>query len=366
MRIVVPWYPVAMGKQSKKKTRSAGKTNVPILLFATALVVAGIVGAAYLSSKKLAPEAKPASTAPAPTASSSSEVIRPSGTILLANADSVTLIDPSGKTERLALADFWTRESAEKLPAEGSDAANGSRAYLLSPEQASGTHETFLSPDRRYVARLGEPKRDNAASLEIVQGREAPQTIVLRDRRGKALSNSVLLGWVGPRTLAVMAVATSSRGLFTVELNGSLKQIAQLPDDIVYAEARAGAVWYATAQLGEGLESAPKGPSELHRVMPDGQDVLAARDELRVFQVAVPDRKGNLMYTTDDGQAFHLTVGDEKTRKALGKLRPLAFLPDGKLLLRDGFDLVISDPVSGKSSRIMALPEGDVRVFVLP
>lgn len=354
-----------MGKQPKKKVKAGGQANMPLAIFATVLVVAGIAGAAYLSYKQPKPEAKPAPAAPAPAATSA-EAARPSGTVVMANADSVVLVYPSGKTERLSTDAFWALDKADRLPAEGSNAANGSGAFLLSPEQASGTRETFLSPDRRYIARLGEPKRDNAAALEIVQGREAPQTIVLRDRRGKALTDTVLLGWIGPRTLAVLAVATSSRCLFAAELNGTLRQIAQVPDDIVYAEARGGAVWYATAQLGEGLESTPKGPSELHRVTSDGQDMLAARDDLRVFQVAVPDGKGHLMYTTDDGQSFYLTVGDEKTRLALGKRRPLGYFPDGNLLLRDGYGILSLDPEDGRSLEISAVPEGEVKAFVLP
>jgi len=355
-----------MGKQPKKQGNGGGKTNVPLILFATVLVVAGIVGATFLSSKKAGKETKQVQALPPSSAATSTETVRPSGTVLLANADSVTLLSPSGKAERQASVDFWKSADPAKLPSEGSLAANGSNSYFLSPEQASGTRESFLSPDRRYVARLGAPKRDNAAALEVIQAREAPQTIVLRDRRGKALSDAALLGWIGPRTLAIVAVATSSRGLFTADLNGTLRQIAQLPDNVIYAEARGGAVWYATAQLGEGLESSPKGPSELRRISPDGQDVLAARDELRVFQVAVPDGAGHVMYSTDDGQAFYLKIGDETTRKALGKRHPLAYMPGGKLLLRDGFDLVAADPESGGSSVVAALPEGEVRVFVLP
>gem|GEM_PF-1232353 len=362
----VPWYPVAMTKLKKNLGQSEAKTNVPVLLFATFLVVVGILSVALLSSRKMEPEVKPEQPASSAAATTSTTTIWTSGTILMVNADSVMVVDPSGRSERLARANFWSQAKSTKLPAEGSAAANSSNVYLLAPEQTSGTRETFLSPDRRYVARLGTPKADNAATLEIIQGHESPQIIVLRDRRGQALSDAALLGWLGPRTLAVMAVATSTRGLFAADLNGTLKQIAQLPDNIVYAEVRAGAVWYATAQLGEGLESAPQAPSELHRLTPDGQDTLAARDELQVFQVAVPDDKGHVMYTTDDGQSFYLAVGQNGTRKVLGKRRPLGYLPDGKLLLRDNLDLMVFDPESGASNQVTSLPEGEVRVFVIP
>jgi hypothetical protein len=265
----------------------------------------------------------------------------------------------------LAVADFWEQAKSQRLPAEGSAAANGSGVFLFSPEQASGTRESYLSPDRRYVARLGEPKRDNAANVEVYQAREAPQSIVLRDRRGKALTDVFLLGWIGPRTLAAMAVATSSRGLYAVEINGSVRQIAQLPDDIVYAEARAGAVWYATAKLGEGLESAPSGPSEIRRITPAGDDALVSRDESRVYQIVVPDGGNRLMYSQDDGQSYLMTIGQEGT-KQLGKMRPLGFLPDGRLLMREGFNLVVYDPDKSEPQSLADLPEGEVKVFVLP
>jgi hypothetical protein len=351
-----------MEKRPKNPNKGGGSAKAPLAVFATVLVVCGIAGAAFLSSTKPAP---PQARPPETVTPAAADGVWPSGTAILLNSDSVTLVEPAGNATRLAAADFWEKAKPQRLPAEGSAAANGSGVFLLSPEQASGTRESYLSPDRRYVARLGEPKRDNAASIEVYQGRETPQSIVLRDRRGRALSSVYLLGWLGPRTLAAMAVATSTRGLYAIEINGAMRQIAQLPDDVVYAEARAGAVWYATAQLGEGLESAPTGPSEMRRITPAGEDTLVSREESRVFQIAVPDGHDRVMYTLDDGQAFLATIGQEE-REQLGKLHPLGYLPDKKLLLREGFSLVAFDPETGESKSLADLPEGEVKVFVLP
>lgn len=345
-----------------KRLKNLSKTNVPVLLFATFLVVGGIAGAAFMSSKQpgspINAITKAVTKPPEPAVGQVA-----SGTLWMANADAVTILKFDGTSERLAWNEFKEKFSSKTWPAQGSSAASGASVDFNSPESASGTGGSFISPDRRYRARPGLPKSDGASVIDVVQGNEKPQPIILRDRRGRALTEAMLAGWLTSRSLAVTAVATSSRWIYSADLNGSFVPLAPLPDSAVYLEARAGAVWYATAVLGQGIETPPQGPSDLHRVTADGKDEIVAHDDLRVFQIAVPDAVGNLLYATDDGQAFYMKVGDMSSRKALGKRRPLLILDDGRLVLRDGFNVLVYDQSTLESKDLGPLPEGEIKVF---
>ncbi|MBI5654432.1 hypothetical protein HZC53_02130 [Candidatus Uhrbacteria bacterium] len=344
-----------------KRLKNLSKTNVPVLLFATFLVVGGIVSAAYFSSQKADVAAQASKQGSVQNSTSQPQVA--SGTLWLANSDAVTVLKFDGTSERLSWDDFAKRFPSAVWPGQGSLAANGSAVSLLSPEQASGTRKIYPSPDRRYMANLGTPKSDNAAVIEVRQGRESPQTLVIRDRKGRAFSDTQFMGWLDNRTLALTAVATSSRWVYAVDLNNVMRPLAPLPDDAVYLEVRAGAVWYATAVLGEGIESPPMGPSDLHRITSNGQDVIVAQDDSRVFQIVVANDRGDFMYATDDGQAYYQKSGDTGSRKALSERRPLLILRDGRLVLREGFKVVLYDPATSLSRDLGDLPEGEVRVF---
>lgn len=344
-----------------KRLKNLSKTNVPVLLFATFLVVGGIVAAAYFSSQK--PGGAIQVSQQGSDKGQANQQQAASGTLWLVNSDSVTVLKFDGTSERLSWDDFTKRFPGATWPDQGSLAANGSGVPLLSPDQASGTRRIYPSPDRRYLANLGSPKSDNAAVIEIRQGNESPQTLIIRDRKGRAFSDTQFMGWLDNRTLALTAVATSSHWVYAVDLNNSLRPLAPLPDDAIYLEARAGAVWYATAVLGEGIESPPKGPSDLHRVGVDGQDIIVAQNDTRVFQVVVPDKNGDFMYSTDDNQVFYVKAGETGSLQALGEKHPVLILRDGRLILRDGFKLVLYDPATSQSKDLGTLPEGEIKVF---
>jgi hypothetical protein len=125
-------------------------------------------------------------------------------------------------------------------------------------------------------------------------------------------------------------------------------------------------LWYATAVQGEGLETPPKGPSELFRLAADGKAELVARDEKNVIISVITGPQRLLAYTLDNAQTFAMTAGQNASQVSLGKRRPLMFLPDGNLLARDGFDLVLIALPSGTPVKIGSLPEGSVSVFLMP
>jgi hypothetical protein len=335
--------------------------NPALVIFATVLVVGGIVATAYFSSH-------PANTEKSKVESLKSKVgnstfdIRNSNTstILLVNADAVTLLEAGKEAQRFSKQEFANKFDTSILPVEGSDAANGSKVYLT---LAPGVYSSDLptSPDHRFTARFGKPKADGAAVIEFRQAGQDAASLVLRDKAGKPLKDASLLGWLDGRSVAFTALASSTRAVYVAAYDGVQRWLAPLPDDTIYLDVRAGAIWYTTATPGEGLESQPRGPSELHRVNSSGEDLLLTKEQNQVIVNVVP-WKDAFSYITDDGQARYSSF-DGALRLSLGKRKPLLFTADGALLLRDGFDLALFDPRTAQTQKIGSVPEGSVAAF---
>jgi len=348
----------------KRGSRSTDQTvNKPLAIFATILVVAGIAGVAWVSSLR----STPAVQKPGPMATSTAQekkgsVMEPQ--LLLVNDQAVSLVGADGTMERLSFDQFSARTKGGQLPTEGSNVATGAVAQFRSgPKPTSGV-QTIISTDGTYTAHLGTAQSDGASVVVLQRGNEAEQKLVLRDKR-TTLKDATLLGWLSDRDLAIVATATSSRAVYLISSAGAPKYLTALPDGLAFLSGRAGAVWYATATPGEGIESPSKGPSEIHRIDLSGKDLVITRDELRVISMIVPDPSSTqprVAYTTDDGQSFVYDTKDG-SRIVLGKRRPLLFLGTGELILRDGYDLVRIDLTTQASVKVSPLPEGSVDLF---
>lgn len=288
--------------------------------------------------------------------------LAPSSTLLLINETAATLMSFSGKTERLTYEDFQARYATATLPAEGSQAANGAIAYLHLPLTTS-TGAVTVSPDRKNTAQLGTPQRDGAAVILLSRHGAAPEKIVLRLPPNKPLKDATLLGWFDAQTMIAAARDAGDRFAYAVSLDGIARPLVKLPENLIYLQGRSGILWYATAEMGEGLETPPAGPSELHRISLDGRDELVVREEKDVVLSAVSVPGSCVAYTTDANQSFCLIEG---SKIEVGKRRPLMFVGNRFLVLRDKFDLVLFDLQTSTSQKIGALPEGGVDVFVLP
>lgn len=343
----------------KRRAWKADGPNKGLAVFATVLVVVGIALVAYMSSLKR--------ETPKEVGSGKSEVATTAtdtSAILLVNENAVTVMRLDGKTERMTFDQFDKASLGSQLPYEGSNAANGAKV-LFHLFRATSTQ---YSPDDSFAASLGTPKADGAAVLKIDARSEdiSTRTIVLRQKNSRPLKEAMFHGWFDIQTTAVSAQVTSTRWIYAVDINGSLKPLTELPDNLAGITVRNGALWYTTATMGEGLESPPTGPSELHRVTVDGVDTLVVRDVRQIILTSVPGPGSRVAYTTDNGQSFALSVGNEQSRVAFGKQRPLLFLPNDRILLRDGYDLVLFDLLTGKTRKLGPLPEGAVNVFWAP
>ncbi len=274
-------------------------------------------------------------------------------TLALRNDSSVTVLFSTGSSTRFTREEFERRFGIETHSIEGANAANGSVVFY---------GRNVRSPDRNRIVILGTPKRDGASVIEISSPPanspsrgEGVLTLVLR-WNSRPLRDARVHGWSDPEHLLVSAFVTSTRAIFNVELTGAVRELARLPDAIFSLEARRGAIWYITASPGEGIESEPVPPSELHRISPVDGDRLIARDEKRLILEAVPGPKGDVAIYFNDGTT-------ELSGQNLGKRHPLLFLENGQLVMRDALDLVLVDPSSGDSTVLGKLPEGNVEVY---
>lgn len=356
-----------------RRSRTGNGPNKPLAIFATFLVVVGVAAVVVMSSQFAKLDQAPRAAVSSTTSTVSNHDTSASGTAVLVNPLGVTLVHLGGSTERLTFDQFETRVPLAQQPYEGSSVANGAPVYFRAAPQATSTDVGIPSPDKRYVAKFDTPKSDGATVLELIRSTEKPRTFTLRTAAGQPLRDAYLLGWFDASRIAIAAIATSSRAVYSVSLQGASSHLVDLPDTTVAVNARAGAVWYLTAVIGEGIESSPTGPSEVHRVTIDGIDRFVARNERRVIVSVIPDAfhsssTQRVALTMDDGQSCLLQeIGRSPSScPSIGKLRPLFFLPDGRLLVRDGFEIHQFDPTSQTSVKLGDLPEGTVDLFFIP
>lgn len=329
-----------------------------IVAFAAALAYA-------ISEKSNGPTSRFSSSA-----TSTAPLLGPSSssTFILINEEAVTLMSTHSINQRLTPQQFREKFKDAQFPSEGVGAATGDHARFALPGTVPKTGGV-LSPDGKLRASLDTPQSDQASAIRLERlSSQTSQKLVLRTGSNLPLKQAELFGWVDSATLAVSAQVTSSRWIYVVDTTGKTRPLIPLMQNMVSVMPRAGAVWYITATLGEGLESPPRGPSELHRVAIQGstpdQNIVRADEQVILRFVASPDIQDVIAYTLDTGRSYIVRTGELPW--SLGVRKPLMILPDKLLLVRNGFDLELVDPISQQSTRLGALPEGDVKIYVLP
>ena len=245
---------------------------------------------------------------------------------------------------------------------QGVDLASGQAVWLDSGfVRASST--AWRSLDGRRNARMAPDKRDGTGSVEITQGNES-RILVLRQKNGRKITDEQLLGWLDKDTMALVGIATSTRNIFTLDLNGVLTPIAQLPDDAWLIKVAADHVYYARATPGEGLESPQRAPSSLWKVDSLGRSLQVVQEPLHVIQNMVVGY-GAIVYSLDNnqikivqsGNITDLSVGRPLMRVAQGTLCSQV----GKLvLLKDDGQVISFDGIQPEGA-IFYLPEASLK-----
>ncbi|MFA6504354.1 MAG: hypothetical protein WCT54_05540 [Patescibacteria group bacterium] len=212
----------------------------------------------------------------------------------------------------------------------------------------------FRAPDGRHDERMTDARGDGAGSIELTQGNES-QLLVLRQKNGRNISNAQLLGWIDKDAMAVVGVATTTRDIFSFDVNGTLTPVAYLPDDAWLIKVAAGYVYYARATLGPGIESPQMAPSSIWRVSLSGKPEEIVEEPLKVIQnFAVADE--GLSYSLEDGSLKSVSNGSAHD---LGQGRlVMRIAGQGTLILRDGAPMLVKD--DGASEPLDIIPVGSI------
>ncbi|MEO5927104.1 MAG: hypothetical protein ABIO72_00350 [Patescibacteria group bacterium] len=338
-----------------KKTLS--RPNGYLALFATFLVVGGVVFAAVLATPTINPDSKvpnlpesPVTTA-TPTSTGGILVVDHSGAMLYQKEGSRPLSWPDDvKLLGRALSQM-----------EGVDAKTGEHVYLTTGfvrATSTGIH----SPDGRRALFPSPARADGTGSVEIRLGNEK-QTIVLRVG-SKGVKDVMPLGWWDAETIAVTGRVTSTRMIYAATLAGEVTPIAIIPDNAADFSFEAGSMWYVTLQPGAGLESPPGPPSELHRLSRRDKDVVLATETTHVISVFIPFIS-SAAYQTDAGDLTLLSNTDV-TEIPLGKGTPLAFIDATHLVIRRDGHLIKKDAITGLEETVLDMIPDGAAVFVVP
>lgn len=296
-----------------------------LALFATFLVVGGVAAVAFVAAPRT-PSGQ--DQKPVPEAQKKASPYFPP---FLAVDASVRLITDTAE-RTLAWPDDVKVLGQPLSTVRGVDVGTGEVAVLENGFVRS-TSTAVRSPDGRRSAQSATHRQDATSSIEVRYGNES-RSYVLRLSNGSGVRDAKPVGWWDDDTVAVFGLTTSTRDVYALDLTGTVRRVAQLPEFIEHVRVEDGAVWYVRVTPGEGLEQPAMPPTELHRVTPDGRDEAVVSESGEVITGYAILTPALLAYQTEKGGA--VLVSDGKA-VSLGKGMPLLFLNEEHLLImRDG------------------------------
>jgi hypothetical protein len=348
--------------------------NRPLAIFATLLVIGGIAAVAYLSalerSAKVPLPVQSTSTGQVPVVLPTFDW-RSTSTLVLVSDQSVTVMALDGTTKRLPVGSVSGSLATSTRSRYGVDAGTGGVVSYPSENGSVNDIAKFPSPDGIHEAVLLDAKSDGAGVIGIRKDGIEARPIVLRLKNGSPLRDAQLYGWSGPDRLIVTGIVKGERWAYEADVNGTLSPMGTLPDTAMTVTYRDGHFWYITITPGPGIESPPQPPSELFSLEPglvDPPNRSWVRSEGHIITgftfMGTGMMNGLVAYIQDDGQSFIRAPGGGTT--PIGKVRPLMFLDEERLLIRDGYTLYVHDIPSGKVRKLGVLPEGSIRIFYDP
>lgn len=345
---------------SRRKSSGSGGR----VLFATIVVIAGVVGVAWLASNNgsLPGIISATSSTLATTSSSTHMDQKPAANVpafAFVNDDSVTLVNPDGSQTRLTDVAFASQVASSSWPVWGASVANGQPATFPPAAYTSDN----VSPDGRVSAKV-QSATDQAADTVVFTEHGTTNRVAVR-AGGLAVRDLTPVGWLDATTMAVAGTAQGVRSIYAVSTGGTVKSIFVMPATAVWMQAADGYIWYADATPGEGIESPPAPPSNLHRIAKDGTDQLLLTLSSHVIQNAEVSADGSrVAFVRDDGTAAVIATANPSVVTELGRMQPVLLTGDG-VLLRSGFAVSYRSFTTGDTTNLGSVPEGGVSAFVL-
>lgn len=336
-----------MGYASWMSSQSRQKTNVPLVIFATILVVGGVALVAYVASqsKTLAPTILvPESTSQTPTSS------RP--TLLVVDATGARIVS-DGKERKLV----WPADVkllGQPLSTLTGRAVGDGSSVVLDPEFKIADKKFFRSPDGRHELLAAKARSDGTGTVDVRYGNDS-QSIVTRLSNGTAVRSVIPVGWWNNETAAVTGMVTSSRALFAVPIVGSVTRVAYLSDTYERLTLDHGAAYYVTVTPGEGLEAIDSPPSSMIRVQRNGTvETLATEPNLLIDRLIV-NEVGVVAYHAYSEAESKTIIRRSDGQVVQGKGDPLLILEDEQVLSRQDLGNLV-----GNESAVFLLPRANL------
>lgn len=158
--------------------------------------------------------------------------------------------------------------------------------------------------------------------------------VALRSLTGEAYSEPRLLGLLDERHALVLA-RSDKLYLLNIARAGQVSVVTDIPPNMNVFGLSGGAVWAATFQPGEGLESEPTGPSTLMKISPSGQSaVVDATKTAELFLGVVAEGENRASWLSS---GVFTGFVDGKTFSGMGL--PLAWV-DGALIVAEDRSLM--------------------------
>ncbi|MEK7655723.1 MAG: hypothetical protein AAB386_03530 [Patescibacteria group bacterium] len=324
-------------------------------IFISLLVIAAAAAVVFVYPDRFSPK-----IAPPPISPSATQSFDLSGSrVLLADEAGAWLQVASG-SRPLKWPEDVKLLGAALSTFRGHDVKTGEDAYLESGFILATSSVGFRSPDGRRSIHPTPSAPDGTSAILIRYGGDT-SNVILREENGRGIRDAQAVGWWDNETVAVVGIKNSVRTAFAVGIAGGVRVVASLPETATRIEIHDGGLWYVTLTPGEGLESEPAPPSELHRLMVEGKD-----STLMVSPVTVISRYvvvgGNLVATQNEKGKIYYSSSTEGV-VAEGVL--LDATADGKLLIRNGEKLSFGDPRAGGMTSWQVSLEKRVAVFIL-
>ncbi|MFA6099939.1 MAG: hypothetical protein WC750_03610 [Patescibacteria group bacterium] len=261
---------------------------------------------------------------------------RPAFLVLDDNRSSLIDLN-SSSTRDIKWPDDISRLGTPLSQIQGVDLQTGQTIWLDS-EFKKAPSNIFRAPDGRHDVSLASDRQDGSSAVQVKQGNEVT-TLVLRQKNGRQITEGQLLGWLDNDNIAVTGLATSTKAIFVLGLEGDLSLLAFLPDDAWLIKIFDGSVYYARAATGEGIESPQQPPSSIWRVA-SGKTEKIVNDTAHVIQNFVVS-SNTVYYSLEDNT---IKVSENGNSKFLGSGRLLMSVPgQGVLVSQDG-QLILIKP----------------------
>ena len=189
-----------------------------------------------------------------------------------------------------------------------------------------------------------EPRATGDVSL-LVGG---DWNVLLRDKAGNAYQEAQVLGMNKDHVMLV--ARKDQRMLLRVSKLGSIEELLPIQETQEIIGWKAGYVWLASFQPGEGIELAPMGPSQLTAVDVTGKAQSIFTNE-EVITGVVPFSTERFAYMTDSG-SFVYKSGTSSGLPG----KPLFWLNQDHVVSGKGALLFDYDLTTGSSTDLVSLP----------